>query len=457
MPSMLYTFKPIAEGALTDLVLIKSLNIDVVLNYWYCYFDPTGTVEGGTGGSSLTAPPDSEVMQWLDGCYSAGLKAILDIRPWCGWTATGPRSPANIPALQAYINKFKAHPALYGWHTDDECSYLYYTIADRIAVYNAIKAVDPFHIVIEVPDQSNPTMTYNAAAHDAESAYQYPLSTATTWAYSQTQYHDYLTAMRAVMPDAANRLFTITSVCIDGDPDEDGVNNRIPLAGNIQTLETISRACGWSGWGIAFYLWDAPISRRTHHPARSYAKDYSYLYADIAAVAALYHENLVMLALGAPTGLVIPIALTAYEPSTFILSESGANPLAEDGRWGAAPTSYTFASAGAKTLYAWAKDAAGNVSAGVSASVTIGATTGTFVIADAVAPASIANVTLTLHGGTLAIDDCASPTSAEAIALTLHMSSGTGIRSPVGSKTYQAYNLAGQPLPVRRFVNGAWT
>jgi hypothetical protein len=53
-------------------------------------------------------------------------------------------------------------------------------------------------------------------------------------------------------------------------------------------------------------------------------------------------------------------------------NESAATPSATAGGWlASAPTSYTFATAGAKTLYAWAKDAAGNVSASRSASVTI--------------------------------------------------------------------------------------
>ncbi len=39
--------------------------------------------------------------------------------------------------------------------------------------------------------------------------------------------------------------------------------------------------------------------------------------------------------------------------------------------WSAnSPASYTFSSPGIKTLYAWAKDAAGNVSAAKSASIT---------------------------------------------------------------------------------------
>ncbi len=56
----------------------------------------------------------------------------------------------------------------------------------------------------------------------------------------------------------------------------------------------------------------------------------------------------------------------------YAVTESATPPAAEDGVWsGAAPTSYTFGSTGSKTLYGWAKDAAGNVSASVSDSVDI--------------------------------------------------------------------------------------
>ncbi|MBI4721310.1 MAG: hypothetical protein HY770_08855, partial [Chitinivibrionia bacterium] len=61
------------------------------------------------------------------------------------------------------------------------------------------------------------------------------------------------------------------------------------------------------------------------------------------------------------------IAVTGY-----IITETSAIPAAGAAGWSATPpTSYTFASGGAKTLYAWAKDAAGNVSASASATVTI--------------------------------------------------------------------------------------
>ena len=59
----------------------------------------------------------------------------------------------------------------------------------------------------------------------------------------------------------------------------------------------------------------------------------------------------------------------------YLLTESSSAPLASDGGWsGTAPTSYTFSTQGSKTLYAWAKDAAGNVSTSMSAGVTVDTT-----------------------------------------------------------------------------------
>jgi hypothetical protein len=56
----------------------------------------------------------------------------------------------------------------------------------------------------------------------------------------------------------------------------------------------------------------------------------------------------------------------------YMVKTSSTNPSATSTGWSAtAPTSYTFTSAGSKTLYAWAKDAAGNVSARKSSVVTI--------------------------------------------------------------------------------------
>jgi len=58
--------------------------------------------------------------------------------------------------------------------------------------------------------------------------------------------------------------------------------------------------------------------------------------------------------------------------SGYMITESATTPSASAADWSAiVPISYTFSSSGSKTLYAWAKDAAINVSTSRSASVTI--------------------------------------------------------------------------------------
>lgn len=76
------------------------------------------------------------------------------------------------------------------------------------------------------------------------------------------------------------------------------------------------------------------------------------------------------------SSLVVPVtAFTASDNigvSGYIITESASAPTAGDAYWLANPPgAYTFSSAGGKTLYGWAKDAANNVSASRSASVTI--------------------------------------------------------------------------------------
>ncbi|MFZ3046004.1 MAG: choice-of-anchor D domain-containing protein, partial [Desulfatirhabdiaceae bacterium] len=76
------------------------------------------------------------------------------------------------------------------------------------------------------------------------------------------------------------------------------------------------------------------------------------------------------------SSLTVPIStLTASDNVGvigYLLTETSTKPAATAAGWTSSiPASYTFASAGTKTLYAWAKDAAGNVSNSRSASVTI--------------------------------------------------------------------------------------
>ena len=82
--------------------------------------------------------------------------------------------------------------------------------------------------------------------------------------------------------------------------------------------------------------------------------------------------------------LTVPISAFAATDNVgvtgYTVTQTSTKPGASASGWTKTPTaSYTFSSAGTKTLYAWAKDAAGNVSTSKSATVTItlGSTGGT--------------------------------------------------------------------------------
>ncbi|HLP86875.1 MAG TPA: LamG-like jellyroll fold domain-containing protein, partial [Candidatus Paceibacterota bacterium] len=76
------------------------------------------------------------------------------------------------------------------------------------------------------------------------------------------------------------------------------------------------------------------------------------------------------------SSLTVPVSTFTATDNTgvtgYALTESSSTPSATTGPWySSAPSSYTFVSSGTKTLYAWARDAAGNVSSSLNDSVTI--------------------------------------------------------------------------------------
>jgi hypothetical protein len=78
------------------------------------------------------------------------------------------------------------------------------------------------------------------------------------------------------------------------------------------------------------------------------------------------------------TATTLTVSITSFAANDdvavtgYLVTETATAPSPTAAGWSAAPpTSYTFTTAGSKTLYAWAKDAAGNVSASKSAAVTI--------------------------------------------------------------------------------------
>ncbi|WP_168205818.1 cohesin domain-containing protein [Geobacter sp. FeAm09] len=83
----------------------------------------------------------------------------------------------------------------------------------------------------------------------------------------------------------------------------------------------------------------------------------------------------------------------------YLITESATAPAASASGWSSSiPTSFTATSGGSKTFYAWAKDAAGNVSAGKSASVTITLSGPTLTVSTLPDGTSTKNPTLNITG-----------------------------------------------------------
>ena len=79
-----------------------------------------------------------------------------------------------------------------------------------------------------------------------------------------------------------------------------------------------------------------------------------------------------------PNSNSLAVSITSFSASDnigvtgYALTESATSPAVSDSSWKtSAPAEYTFTTEGTKTLYAWAKDAAGNVSSNLSATTTI--------------------------------------------------------------------------------------
>jgi hypothetical protein len=155
----------------------------------------------------------------------------------------------------------------------------------------------------------------------------------------------------------------------------------------------------------------------------------------------------------ASSGLTVPVtslsATDAMGVTGYLLSESAPPPGINDPAWTPmAWGSYTFSSSGSKTLYAFARDAVGNISSGVSATVnvaspdTIPPTVSAFTI-----PATASSLTVTITGLSASdntgvawyyINESAVPPKAGDVALTPTPSGSFTCATP-GTKTLYAF------------------
>jgi hypothetical protein len=132
---------------------------------------------------------------------------------------------------------------------------------------------------------------------------------------------------------------------------------------------------GWSATPPVDYTFGSDGSKTLYAWARDAAGNVS---ASLSATVSVDTAQPNITSFSLPTNsnsLTVAVSLIATDnvaPSGYLVSESASAPSAASTGWSvSAPPTYTFGSAGSKTLYAWARDAAGNVSTPASASTNI--------------------------------------------------------------------------------------
>jgi hypothetical protein len=150
---------------------------------------------------------------------------------------------------------------------------------------------------------------------------------------------------------------------------------------NVTPLYTCN-VCHTSGYGLNRYAEDYIAARYSFAAAENQDSD-NDTFSNIAEIRAgtfpgdaSSHPPLADTTPPAVSAFSIPststsltVSITSFTATDnvgvtgYMATESAASPSAGAGGWSAtAPTSFSFGTAGAKTLYGWAKDAAGNVS-----------------------------------------------------------------------------------------------
>jgi len=103
---------------------------------------------------SLENADDAKILQALDMCARNDMKVMLNPTDW---SLKNPKGvfKGNIGALKkaaaAFVEKYKSHPALFGWYMLDEPNGWWpesgYREEDVAGLHNAMKAADPYHPV----------------------------------------------------------------------------------------------------------------------------------------------------------------------------------------------------------------------------------------------------------------------------------------------------------------------
>lgn len=141
----------------------------------------------------------------------------------------------------------------------------------------------------------------------------------------------------------------------------------------------LASAVGWSATAPASYTVSSAGNKTLYAWTKDAAGNISVPISRTTAITLPDTSAPVITGFAIPaTSTSLAVGITSFTATDntgvtgYLIKETSATPLAQATGWTTqAPTGYTFSSAGSKTLYAWAKDGAGNISAPMSAMITI--------------------------------------------------------------------------------------
>jgi hypothetical protein len=274
-----------------DLPTIKALGIDIVFNYDH------GNNQHGSNHSGQFTLTDYD--NYLDAANRAGLKVIIDLMDYAQYSnppnySTPDSLGKNIDVL---VNRYKNHPALFGWYIADEPSEIVTSGAQLQAVKDHIRAMDPNHDILVINSwlASSPHTTgatpYSAAHHTMYSIDIYPVGSPgprgglwQTWysrnaacvAYPSDQnvcteaalalaaYNNGIWSRQLLRMQSQDAFHLITSPqsdkllmtiqCFGHPPDVDWWN--VPTAAELVEQYNIAQQTGWTQNGVIFWLWN---------------------------------------------------------------------------------------------------------------------------------------------------------------------------------------------------------
>ncbi len=156
----------------------------------------------------------------------------------------------------------------------------------------------------------------------------------------------------------------------------------VGVTGYLATESSSTPAAGASGWSASpptQYSFASGGNKTLYGWAKDAAGNVSTALSDTVVITLSDTTAPTVTAFDLPatsTSLTVPIlTFTATDNvgvTGYLATESSSKPAAGASGWSTSPpTQYTFASGGTKTLYGWAKDAAGNVSTALSDTVNI--------------------------------------------------------------------------------------